>query len=169
MTQHTNNLYYVWLVSQVAVSGGKTYNETFDIMHATEFQWTVANDDNRVQDGLDLRTEFMGDHNGEITLLGVSFLEVMIGLSRRLAFIAGGEAPKWAWHLMKNIRLRKYSDPLSHTGMRRVSDILDTVIWRQYHPDGRGGFFPLQNPSEDQTKVELWYQLNSYVIEMKSV
>jgi len=40
------------------------------------------------------------------------------------------------------------------------------LIWRDYHADGRGGFFPLTNPDTDQTKVEIWYQMNAYVTEM---
>jgi hypothetical protein len=47
-----------------------------------------------------------------------------------------------------------------------VNTILHDLIWRDYHPDGRGGFFPLQNPDVDQTKVEIWHQLNAYVSEM---
>jgi hypothetical protein len=48
----------------------------------------------------------------------------------------------------------------------QVDNILYNLVWRNYHADGRGGFFPLQNPDVDQTKVEIWYQLNAYVSEM---
>jgi hypothetical protein len=47
-----------------------------------------------------------------------------------------------------------------------VEDILDTCIWRTYQPDGQGGFFPLAWPEEDQTKVELWYQIAAYIDEL---
>jgi hypothetical protein len=39
------------------------------------------------------------------------------------------------------------------------------VIHRYYQPNGHGGFFPLENPQDDQRHVELWYQLNEYVME----
>lgn len=161
--------YYEWLVSQVEIPNGKTYNDIFEIMHNTEFVWTVPNDDNRVQDGIDLRHEFAGDRVSDIALGGATFLEVLIGLSRRAAFTGGGEAPQWAWQLMKNLQLKKKADPLSPHVAQRVKDILDSVIWRTYKPDGFGGFFPLRRPSDDQTKVEIWYQLNAYVIEKESV
>ena len=92
-------------------------------------------------------------------------LEVLIALSRRVAFTAGGEPDDWAWRLLKNLRLTKSSDPLSEARLRNVDDILDAVIWRTYEPNGQGGFFPLKNPQENQRKIEIWYQMNKYVIE----
>lgn len=161
--------YFAWLVSQVQISNGKTYNGVFEMMHNYEFVWTVPNDDNRVQDGIDLRHEFAGDKASELVLEGATFLEVLIGISRRLAFTAGGDAEYWAWKLMKNLRLHKRYDPLSPYSAAKVNDTLETVVWRTYKPNGLGGFFPLRHPSEDQTKVEIWYQLNAYVIEKESM
>jgi hypothetical protein len=58
--------------------------------------------------------------------------------------------------------------PLTEERSQAIDDILDSVIWRTYSPDGRGGFFPLNQPQEDQRKIEIWYQMNKYVIEMKA-
>jgi hypothetical protein len=164
--------YYEWLKSQVDIPNGKSYDDLFNLMHNVEFIWTVPNDDNRVQDGLDLRPEFAGNKVSDLALEGVTFLEVLISLSRRVAFTAGGEASKWAWRLIKNLRLHKMSDPLNEDNpnrFHRAQDILDAVIWRTYERDGRGGFFPLPNSIEDQTRIEIWYQMNAYVIEMEAV
>jgi hypothetical protein len=160
--------YYDWLVSQIHIPNGKDYGDLFSRMHNLEFVWTVPNDDNRVQDGADLRYEFADDKKHEIDLPGVTFLEVLIGLSRRTAFTAGGEAERWAWRLLKNLRLTKMSTPLTEEKSQMIDDILDSVIWRTYAADGRGGFFPLSQPQEDQRKIEIWYQMNKYVIEMKA-
>jgi hypothetical protein len=164
--------YYEWLKGQVEIPNGKSYNDLFERMHNLEFVWTVPNDDNRVQDGLDLRYEFLRERGLEFNtteLTGVTVLEVLIALSRRVAFTGGGEPEQWAWRLMKNLRLHKSSDPLGETKLARVNDILDTLIWRTYERDGRGGFFPLNHPDEDQTKVEIWFQMNKYVLEMDSL
>ena len=158
--------YYEWLVSQIDIPNGKIYGELFDRMHNLEFVWTVPNDDNRVQDGLELRVEFAQESSHELEARGATFLEVLVALSRRTAFTAGGKQEQWAWRLIKNLRLNKMSDPFTEQKSNRVNDILDTVIWRTYEPNGRGGFFPLNHPQEDQTKVEIWYQMNKYVIEM---
>lgn len=164
MTNRTDD-YYGWLVEQIFIPNDNGYDTLFEKMYALEFMWTVPNDDNRVQDGLDLRTEFLNGSRGRLDLQGVSFLEVLVALSRRVAFTAGGDASLWAWRLIKNIRLNKMSDPLTTERSRRVDEILDAVIWRTYDADGIGGFFPLKHPEKDQTKVEIWYQLNAYVIE----
>jgi hypothetical protein len=159
--------YYGWLIGQVHIPNRKSYNDVFELMHNMEFVWTVPNDDNRVQDGLDLRQEFSNRHHQELLLQGVTMLEILISLSRRLAFTASGDATVWAWKLLKNLKLTKKVDPLTSIGRKRVIEILEAVVWRTYQPDGQGGFFPLKAPKEDQTHVEIWYQMNAYVIEMK--
>jgi hypothetical protein len=161
--------YYHWLTKKIDIPNKKDYLDLFEIMHNVEFVWTVPNDDNRVQDGLDLRPEFLSIRGGgELNLGGATCLEVLIALSRRVAFIADGghHSSRWAWVLLKNLTLHKFSDPLTPEKANRVNNILHDLIWRDYHPDGRGGFFPLQNPDIDQTKVEIWHQLNAYVSEM---
>jgi hypothetical protein len=164
---HLESDYFLWLVSQIHCPRDRTYIELFERMHALDFVWTIPNDDNRVQDGLDLRTEFLGDSHekmGGSEL--ISILELLIALSRRIAFVAGGESHNWAWKLVKNLHLGKMSDPLTDDKLNRVEEILERLIWRNYAPNGEGGFFPLDHPREDQTKVELWYQMNAYVNEM---
>lgn len=159
--------YYEWLISQVEIPNGKSYSHLFERMHNLEFVWTVPNDNNRVQDGLDLRNEFAGKKSLDLLLEGATLLEILISLSRRVAFLAEGTAPQWAWRLLKNLRLHKSHDPFNKHKADRVDDILEAVVWRTYQPDGRGGFFPLSNPKEDQTKVEIWYQMGAYVIELE--
>lgn len=161
--------YYIWLTQHVAIPNGKDYFDLFERLHNSEFVWTVPHDDNRVQDGLDLRGEFLEIRGGgEINIGGVTILEVLIALSRRVAFIADGghNSRTWAWILLKNLRLQRFSDPLTPEKTDRVDQILHDLVWRNYHANGLGGFFPLQNADTDQTKVEIWHQLNAYVSEM---
>jgi hypothetical protein len=166
MTTQTNNEYFEWLTSQIYINNNRTYNDLFERLHETEFIWTIANDDNRVQDGLDLRAEFLDAVRGEAELpQGASVLEVLIALSRTMAFTAGGNPRIWAWKLLRNLKLNKSTDPLTGEKAARVEEILEALIWRTYSRNGQGGFFPLREPHEDQTKVELWYQMNAYVME----
>lgn len=166
MTNRIDYEYYEWLVSEIRVPRNKTYNDLFNRMHNLEFVWTVPHDDNRLQDGLDLRVEFLNGATSRLTLNAATTLEVLVALSRRLAFTAGGEAPYWAWQLVKNLKLAKAHDPWTERKAQSVEEILERLIWRQYQYDGSGGFFPLQYPKEDQTRVEIWYQMQAYVIEM---
>src|SRR4051812_34042095 len=128
--------YFHWLVEQVRAGDGHqavTYWDVLRLMHVTEFIWIVPNDDNRIQDGLDLRDDFFHDR-GEPLDGGrfgpCSVLEVMIGLSRRLAFYAGGEPEGWAWQLLCNLDLRTFRDPLSRRKASVVAELLHSLIWR---------------------------------------
>jgi hypothetical protein len=169
--------YYDWLVTQIDIRGARTFNELFGRMHELEFVWFVPNDDNRVQDGLDLRNEFLNKHGhasrretrdfSEAMNKGATVLEVLVALSRRVAFTAGGHPKQWAWKLIENLDLDKSSDPLTRHKHEKVDEILDSLIWRTYHRDGQGGFFPLNWADQDQTKVEIWYQMNKYVNEIQ--
>lgn len=157
--------YYEWLISQIDVPKDKTYGGLFEQMHNLEFVWTVPNDDNRLHDGLNLRTEWLQGSNQTLDLGPATFLEVLVALSRRVAFIDGGDPEKWAWQLMKNIHVHGYTDELPVKYPDQILDRLNTVVWRLYRSDGHGGFFPLKDPIEDQTKVEIWSQMNAYIIE----
>jgi hypothetical protein len=138
-------------------------------MFQTEFVWTVPNDDNRVADGRCLRDEFLLERDihpvdSAWYELGCSFFEMLIGLSRRLAFEAGEDSKWWFWKLLDNLNFRNFADDNIFDD-DEVSLRLDEVIWRRYEPNGMGGLFPLAHPKEDQTKVEIWYQMNAYLLE----
>lgn len=167
MTTQLDLKYYGWLISQVQITSNRTYFELFERMHNLEFVWFVPNDDNRIQDGLDLRTEFLDGRHGKLHLGGATVLEVLIALSRRTAFTAGGKAEHWAWKLLKNLRLNKMFDPLTDQARSKIDDILEALVWRTYQTNGRGGFFPVTHSLDDQTKLEIWYQMNVYVMEMQ--
>lgn len=176
MNEPLDELYLVWLYSQVAdtevVDPSMTHWKLLKQLYTREFVSLVPNDENRLEDGRDLRLEFMDELDvdnvdREWSELGCSMLELMVGLSRKLAFEAEGEPHYWFWHLMDNIGLQKYYDN-RRLPRKHVDDVLDRVIYRTYDSDGRGGFFPLDHPRKDQRKVELWYQMSAYVLELSS-
>ena len=139
-------------------------------LYTKEFVWLIPNDDNRVEDGRDLRYEFMDDESidevdPDWMHLGCSVLEMLIGLSRRLAFEAEGEPRDWFWKLLENVGLPLISDADYDQHKEQIDIAFDRVIWRRYDADGYGGLFPLRNPDKDQRKVELWYQAASYILE----
>lgn len=138
------------------------------LLYVKEFVWFVPNDDNRIEDGKDLRIEFVDREEAVADQgwmrLGCSMLELLMGLSRRLAFETDGEPRYWFWEMIDNMGLRGYTDRSRFTD-DSINEILDAIIWRTYSETGEGGIFPLQNPHEDQRKIELWYQMAAYVLE----
>lgn len=172
-----DELYFVWLYSQVGSveirDPSRTYWSIIKRLYTKEFVWFVPNDDNRSEDGKDLRREFLREERpilvrqagkNEWLRMGCSVLEMMVGLSRRLAFEADREPRDWFWEMLDNLKLSSYRDS-DRIPEDRVDEILDRLIFRTYRSDGVGGLFPLDDPHEDQREVEIWYQLSAYLLE----
>lgn len=174
-----DELYFVWLYSQVAdpeeQDPSLTYWKLLKQLFCKEFVWlpSIPNDYNRCEDGKELRLDFFretGIDRREVdpywVMMGCSFLELMVALSRRLSSVDVNEGAShaWFWLLMENIGLHKYSDARRHMKVH-INAVMDDVIFRRYRRTGLGGFFPLRNPATDQTKEEIWHQMSAYVLE----
>lgn len=168
-----DELYLTWLYSQVGSvkdrNPSRSYWKILRKLFTKEFVWIVPNDDNRAEDGRDLRLEFLEEHDIQEVdpnwmCLGCSMLELLIGISRRLSFEADGESRAWFWSLMETLDLERYNDhtPFSDAA---IEEVLERIIWRTYRRNGAGGLFPLRNPREDQRKVELRYQWAAYLLD----
>lgn len=178
MEKPLDELYFVWLYSQVGVvdspDPSASYWKLMKLLYVKEFAWIVPNDDNRAEDGRDLRLEFLAQGHisrRQVELedphwmrYGCSVLELLIAFSRRLSFEGDGHPRTWFWQLMQNIGLENHRDSKRWRNTE-VDIVLDRIIWRTYEPNGRGGLFPMREPNEDQRGVELWYQMCSYLLE----
>ena len=177
MDEPLDELYLNWLYANIgsvkARNPERTHWSLARQLYKTEFVWLIPNDDNRVEDGRDLRYEFIEQYgirpDTEWMSLGCSMLEMLIALSRRLSFEAEGEPREWFWQLLENLDLAHHTDAHCSLSPRlceeRITETVNDVIWRTYLPNGHGGLFPLEEAEEDQRDVELWYQLCAYVLE----
>lgn len=172
LTGTLDDLYLTWLYSQVGEVKTRKSSRTFWILFrqlfSTEFAWFVPNDDNRAEDGRELRGEWADLTSTEVDpdwlALGCSFLELLIGLSRRLSFETNTNVADWFWHLINNLELLGYHDR-SNFKPEDVEDKTSAVIWRTYDRYGHGGLFPLRKSNKDQRRVEIWYQLSEYLLQ----
>lgn len=173
MNTPLDDQYLEWLYEQVGRQGSvrrRTHWKLLKQLYATEFEWMVPNDDNRVEDGRELRYEFVTAARlprveASWMGLGCSVLEMLIALSRRLSFEAEGEPRDWFWTLMANLDLDQYNDAEYDGFITEIDKKLRRLVMRQYRRDGKGGLFPLNHPEKDQRDVEIWYQLSAYLIE----
>lgn len=176
MGKPLDELYLEWLYRQVASvrlrNPTRTYWSLLRHLYSKEFVSLVPNDDNRVEDGRDLRYEFIEaeqiepDH--EWLSFKCSILEMLIGLARRAAFEAyEGSSRDWFWIFIKNLDLEDLNDDRyrDNETAEEVDEILDQLVMRTYAANGRGGLFPLKEPDEDQRTKELWFQLAAYLLE----
>lgn len=175
MTGTIDDQYFEWLYSHIgSVRNRNPARSIWHLAHqlyTKEFVWLVANDDNRVEDGRELRQEFMDQrHPDEIPRewleLGCSMLEMMIALGRRASFEANGSPGDWFWKFLRHLDIFIYDDAFDQFAERHVDQVLDRFIYRNYDSSGEGGLFPLRRAERDQRKVELWYQMAAYIGEM---
>lgn len=166
--------YYFWLCE--LVRGDVNYSNLMRTLHAKPFFWSVPNDDNRAFEGKELRCKFCHDCNIYYDYsqydMAASMLELIIGLAYRCESIMSDQADShemrwWFWKILSNVRLELYDDDMwKETNADSVVDAkLNKIIERGYERNGNGGLFPLKRNKKDQRKVELWYQLNAYLVE----
>jgi hypothetical protein len=164
--------YLIWLYSQVGNvrdrNRSRTYWNLFRQMYSIEFVWLVPNDDNRVEDGRALRWEWAAEAHisasGDWWSRGCSFLEMLIALARRMAFETDSHAETWFWHMLNNLGLLECTDRTNYDQVE-VDERIHAVIQRKYDRNGHGGLFPMRYARKDQRQVELWYQMNAYLLE----
>lgn len=157
----------------------KDYWMLLSDLQAFKFYWSVEHDENRAQDGIDLRRRYLEGEwwaNGEEALSGeCSMLEMLIALAERMAFeLAGTDVSpdiyrtgSCFWEMIENLGLTRYSDGEYErlNGPFVVNKTLHDVVTRNYDETGVGGIFPLRGDYGDQRYVELWYQMQEYLTE----
>lgn len=143
----------------------------------TEFSYETAvlipNDDNRIEDGLALREEYLEEtkrfHN--LILCGpCSLLEMIIGLARRIEYDFGKYSYiSWFWEMIGNLELLEFDDvkfnKLSAFEEEFIDGTICRLLNRTYSPNGDGSLFPMNKPRRDLRKTEIWYQMSNYLVE----
>ena len=171
-----NNAYFEWLCELIGDGCGQKYGYLLRTLHAKNFFWTVPNDDNRAFEGKELRCKFCEENNifydYEQFNMAASMLELIIGLAYRCESIMADQRdnwtmPFWFWKILGNVGLDKFTDKTSDGRYEsvKINEILDKIIDRTYNRNGIGGLFPLKRGRKNQKKVELWYQMCSYLVE----
>lgn len=171
--------YFLWLCEKVCMDGpDKGYVTLMKILYERDFSPETAvlipNDDNRIEDGIRLRDEFIEDFGLNGYIRGAcSVLEMMVALSYRIEDIFGfDDAPGYFWMLLENLGLDLFDDHYCRTCRNyrgEIDDILYRFMNREYCKDGKGSLFPMKNPSRNLAKTEIWYQMQNYMREMNNL
>lgn len=175
--------YLDWLYKQIGLRTEKNPARSHFLlaeqMHKKPFRYFVPNDDNRAEDGKALRDEFL-DQLSSYEFdeywydLDCSVLEMLIALSRRVAFeaydVSSLNTPgDCFWQMMTNLELKRFVDDLYDINVYgHVDGTLEVLLNRTYKSNGDGGLFPLRRTRKDQRRVEIWYQMSAYLLENSS-
>lgn len=174
-----NQDYFRWLCSLISLQGAispKTQTLCRDL-HETFFTWSVPNDDNRSEEGIQLRLAYAEEvPNADYSPDGnATVLEMLVALAIEMDGILGTldderRVNVWFNQLILNLGLIGYDEqtdsPSECVKIRyHNSKLVNGFLNRTYSETGEGGLFPLKRPTEDQRNVEIWYQMMAYLNE----
>lgn len=169
MREDLEALYFDWLCAKVLDSDHAGYTTLLSMLHREKFVWLVSMDENRAEDGKDLRRDFFKESyikkDHEWNNQECSVLEMLIALARRAEFQTNDSVVWWFWTFIRNLGL-------DNPGIdeHEFGDRMHVVLWRLYQCDGSdGGMFPLNGDFGDQRTTELWYQLCHFIEENQMV
>ena len=173
MDEPLDNLYFNWLCAKVIQLENPTpslrYDKLFRILHSTEYVWLIPGDDDRAEDGVELRYTFLQETGLEDDLhwehQTCSVFEMLMAFSKRCEFATDVPYIDWFWEFIENLGLRRYNDAAN--GFDRVDELLYIFVWRQYDFNGVGGLFPLKETTMDQTETDVWYQFSHYLVDQQ--
>lgn len=169
-----NDEYFDWLCDLVDIkrfSRRVSYRKLLMHLHNIEFVWFIPRDDNRADDGIQLRRRYalvQDDLTLQRYLKGpCSVFEMMVALAIRCEETImddaslGNRTGQWFWGMINNLGL----SPMSDTKFDRnfVDNIITRFLNRDYEPDGKGGLFTVRHCEYDLRTVEIWCQLSWYL------
>lgn len=164
----------------------RTYYKLCKELHNKKYKWSIRNDDNRCNDGINLRDTFIQQSSLDETHLEVQALtkgdctlfEMMVALAQRMDYelsdliAPANRTNRYFFEMLKNLGLEEYTDGyligdrLDYASEAEIDEILEDLINRTYSYDGEGSLFPLkQRYPKDMAKTEVWYQMMLYINE----
>jgi len=182
--------YFLWLCEKVGLDGGyhlkgitEEYSDcTFFTLagklYSTEFKALVKGDDNRAADGKKLRYWFsmLGSafsNYDAINKPNCSVLEMLVALVQRMerSILSCNDnqmnMKDMFWIIMNNIGILK-SDSDKNIDLERsifIQNAIEKANNRAYGDDGKGSFFTPKKPPKNFKNLELWYQMQNFVLE----
>ena len=169
------NKYFEWLFGLVCgkrYSRSMSYEKLLMRLHNRDFTYSILMDENRAEDGVDLRYRFGDEKNcldeAYLYLTGpCSVLEMMVALALRCEEHLmddpdyGNRTSQWFWGMIVNLGLGSMTDDRFDRDF--VDETIDIFLRREYEPDGKGGLFTIKDCKYDLRNIDIWYQLNWYL------
>lgn len=176
MTQNElTDAYFEWMYQLVFPDQNDiSYRRLCMYLNNLTFYPRLPRDENRAQDGIDLRYRFGYEQQHiqpEIgTLLDCkpcSVFEMMVALALRMEEDImtnpemGNRLPLWFAEMLHSLGLENMSD--DQFNRQTVMEVVRRFMEGEYESDGRGGLFTIPSCRRDLRTVEIWYQMNWYL------
>lgn len=165
------NEYFEWMYDLVCSNTKYSYRKLLTYLSNVEFRYSIPMDENRAQDGIDMRDRFLFEKGlrfrKDIPDGPCSVLEMMVALSMRCAeqimdnLEEDNRTDHWFWIMIQNLGLAYMDD--SRFELDIVDNTVQRFLDREYEPNGDGGLFTVENTVYDLRQVEIWYQMCWYL------
>ncbi len=176
-----NNAYFEWITQQITCDKRylkkRTYRKLLSRLHETDFNYTIALDANRADDGIGLRYRFGYERGYEDAVIAAcldnrpcSVLEMMAALCVRCEEHImndpdiGDRTGEWFWSMIKNLGLNDMDD--LNFDRNYTDTVINRFLNREYKRNGRGGLVTVHHRRCDLRSVEIWYQMMWYLDEV---
>ena len=155
--------YFEWLIGFIDCEwyDPHDFSKALWALMTTKFVVSIDKDQNRVEDALDLRKEFIPWDMG----FPVSILEIMVSMAKRIEdqimqnTVEGNRTAIWFWDMMISLGMERQFDLVYNED--EVMKILHDFNNRKYEKDGTGSLFITRDRSKDMRKMELWFQMHA--------
>lgn len=155
--------YFDWLLQRIGCQGDG-YRATYLIMNDIPFRYFVMDDENRMEDGLRLRDEYMYENNLDETVAmpvwpfdrhRASVFEVLVGIVLRMDD-QGFDMRRDSWmHMfLENLGINEHNK--QDVGF--VRNAVNRFVERRYDPDGYGGLFQCLSGA-DMSRLSIFDQM----------
>ena len=167
-----NEGYFKWLTKKVGnTSFQRRYSKLLKQLFETSFTYTIELDENRMFDGLKLRSKYAEEcrrcYDHDFLDLPCSILEMMVALAIRAEVHImdnpdyGDRTGNWFWEMIVSLGLSNQTN--QNYNNIYVSEVLDRFLKRKYSATGKGGLFTIPKCKVDLRTVEIWWQMNWYM------
>ena len=180
MRETVRDEYFKWLSDVVCgdrYSKLISYRKLLALLHDIDFRYSIPRDQNRAEDGENLRYRFACREYGDNEELIIDILdrpctvlEMMVALAIRCEEAImddpriGDRTGQWFWGMIVNLGLGAMTD--ERFDRFKVEEAVNRFLDRDYEPDGRGGLFRCRHGYGDMRTVEIWHQLCWYLDEI---
>ena len=169
--------YFNWMLGLVEAEKQKRpYYVLLDYLNSIDFDYSIDMDANRFEDGIDLRYRFGYDHGLDESIIEMqlddhacSVLEMMVALSLKIEEHImndpdiGDRTHEWFWERIDNLGLSDMDD--TYFDEEITFEIVERFLTREYKKNGEGGLFIIYDKNKDMRDVEIWCQMNWYLVE----
>lgn len=165
--------YFNWMCSLL---GDKKvqYHKLLNYLFCVDFNYTNCMDENREEDGIDLRYRFGYEKGFKQPIVSThldnkpcSILEMMVALSLRCEENImdnpdlGNRTDCWFWCMIDSLGLKKMTNGLFDNTY--VDDVIARFMRKKYKRNGEGGLFTINHSRFDMRTAEIWIQMCEYL------